>query len=146
MVSITPEMRENPSRTSVGCITEHSQPVLKKLVSSKIAKAVFSAVCLLRETNLDHVERSFNKKNKQQKYFVVIFAMAPFTGWAKQWPRKCRDAWARFISNRGPWMKHTFSAFWLRSSVVSVLISLISRRLINLILRFKFFKKIDFKV
>ena len=33
----------------------HSQPVLKKLVSTNIAVAVFSAVCQLRETNLDHV-------------------------------------------------------------------------------------------
>ena len=42
-------------KTSRVTVNGHSQPVLKKLVSINIAIAVFSAVCLLRETNLDHV-------------------------------------------------------------------------------------------
>ena len=41
----------------------HSQPVLKKLVSINIAVAVFSAVCQLRETNLDHVVEVLSNKN-----------------------------------------------------------------------------------
>ena len=47
------------------------------------------------------------------------------------WPERARayngnSAGGRFKSGGQTILKHTFSAFWLRSSVVSVLISLIS--------------------
>ena len=46
---------------------------------------------------------------------------------ATSWPAPKSDLTAALVEDgSGPRAHHTFSAFWLRSSVVSVLISLIS--------------------
>ena len=88
-----------------------------------------------------------SEKKESIPFFLFYFFYAPGTcpwsgpcrthGWrggpaqpppgATSWPAPKSDLTAALVEDgSGPRAHHTFSAFWLRSSVVSVLISLIS--------------------